>query len=334
MTTLACSVTDCPFRDGGACLEAFDDPADCPNTSEFDDTDSSGVGEPISEGQDDVETEVEQPISRLVSLQSGDSLGLSQANDLRAKRVCRFVLVAGEVDAGKSTLLVELFGRFLKGPYEGWSFAGSSTLSAFNRVHAPARESSGNEQPLTPRTADEGMQFLHLAISDGSRRDLLLSELSGERFKAVIDGAAVDDLIPIAKVADRCLLLVDGDRMSSTSVRGRLFSRARRLVGGLTEADGLPPGSELLILASKADLWRDSARDEVEAECDSLVDFAQERGLRARWVALAVRPEDATPEVGLAAVLDWMLDSEVETDPTGPNLVVPAGRRYWQDRHE
>lgn len=333
MSTLECAVTDCPFNDGGACLEAFEDPTDCPNTSENppDEVDTQEIDDDLDEsGIEGIQ--VFEP--GFVSFESGESLGLSQANDLRAERQSRFVLLAGEVKAGKSTLLIELFAKFLKGPYEGWDFAGSRTLGAFDRAHAPARESSGRGTPDTARTSDEGMRFLHLRLGRRERIDLLLSELSGERFKGLIDGASVRDQVPIADVAERCLLLVDGNLMSAASTRSRVFARARRLVGALTEPGGLRKGTPVLVLATKSDLWDPMSTDFVRADADALVDFARERGLDASWEAIAARPiADNTTEMGMPGVLSWMLESE-EPDVPAPAAPQSLGRRFWQDRHE
>lgn len=335
MSTLTCSVMDCPLQQGGSCLEAFDDPTECPNTFEGDAALLEGDDAALLVDESEPDELPAAPAARFVTFESGESLGLSQANDLRAERPCRFILVAGEVKAGKSTLLVELFGKFLKGPYEGWDFAGSSTLRAFDRVHAPSRESSGMSLPDTARTADEGMRFLHLRLSKETRTDLMLSELSGERFKGVIDGASIKDQVPVAEVADRCLVLVDGNLMTAASTRARAFGRARLMLGGLTESGGVPPKTPTLILATKADLWQPIAEAEVRKESEALVAFGRERGLDASWAALAARPpDDVSPEIGVPDVIAWML----EQDPMSVVPVLPppdlAGRRFWQDRNE
>lgn len=335
MSTLTCSVLDCPLQQGGACLEAFDDPVECPNTFE---AESAQREEPEAAQSQATAEEGGAPESRalrFVTFESGESLGLSQANDLRAERPCRLILIAGEVKAGKSTLLVELFGKFLKGPYQGWSFAGSSTLKAFDRVHSPSRESSGLSLPETARTADEGMRFLHLRLSSEGRTDLMLSELSGERFKGVIEGASIKDQIPVAEAADRCLVLVDGNLMLAASTRARTFARARRLIGGLTEEGGLSPDTPTLILATKSDLWGPTVDAHVRDESEALVAFGRARGLDASWAALAARPPNGeTLESGMTEVLTWMLEPDMTSAIPTVRPLHPVGRRFLQDRHE
>lgn len=336
MSELSCSVAECPFQVGGTCLEAFDDPSDCPNTSDLDSDGQPNGIDPATDADgapavDDEMRESGQDQSTFVAIQTGDSLGVSQANDLRASKECRFILVAGEVGAGKSTLLVQLFGKFLQGPYAGWDFAGSSTLRAFDRVHADSRESSGLSSPETRRTPDEGMRFLHLCLSDGSKHDILLSEISGERFKSVVNGVAIEEAVPITHVADRCLVLVDGELMLNGSTRDRVFGRARRLLGGLSESGGLAGETEVLILATKADRWREATKSEVAEACDGLVEFARSRALSAEWMALAARPTQSFPEEGLSEVLGWMMKPTALVGSRSPQ---PAhvGRRFWQDR--
>jgi hypothetical protein len=337
VSTQLCSVEGCPLQIGGACLEAFDDPADCPNTSdvgllssvdEVPAPESEQFGWPTVDGS-------QSSASKFIAFDSGDSLGLSQANDLRAERPCRFILIAGEVRAGKSTLLAQLFGKFLKGSYEGWTFAGSKTLKAFDIVHAPSRASSGKNSPDTLRTPDEGMRFLHLRLSHASRVDLLLSELSGERFKSVINGASVTDLAPVSSVADRCIVLVDGDALLSASTRGRAFDRARRMIGGLTESGGILAGTPTLLLATKADLWLSVAEAEVAREMEDLTAFSNERGLNARSSSLAARPVGAVVvETGMPDVVRWMVEEDTTTPESSIALPQLGGRRFWQDRNE
>jgi hypothetical protein len=202
-------------------------------------------------------------------------------------------------------------------------------------VHAPARESSGMSLPDTARTSDEGMRFLHLRLSSDRHSDLMLSELSGERFKGVIDGAPIKDQVPIAEAADRCLVLVDGNLMMTASTRARVYGRARRMLGGLTESGGLPSKTPTLVLATKADLWQPVAEADVREESERLVAFGRERGLEASWVALAARPtRDMSPEIGIPEVIAWMLEQDQTTDVQSGAPPYLAGRRFWQDRHE
>jgi hypothetical protein len=319
----------------GRCLEAFDDPTDCPNT-ELDDAagvdaaTSDGADEPASEEQASENGPAEPPA--VVSFGGDVALGLSQANDLRAERPATVVLLAGETSAGKTTLIVELFEQFLKGPFGGWGFAGSRTLRAIDERHGPSRASSGRGSPDTKRTPDEGIAFLHLALSGDQRVDLLLSDLSGELFQNIVDGASVGEQVPIALSCDVCVVLIDGSLMTSVSTRERAFSRARRLLGGLTQAGGLVGGTRVVVAATKSDLWASDAAADIATRLEALVGWVRELGLDASSLTVSARPPADKARVGLAEVLDLLSHHDVPHDLPANARQEIVGRRFWQDR--
>jgi hypothetical protein len=342
VSTITCSVAECPFQVGGKCLEAFDDPADCPNTDDVESAsgfEADDVEEREDESHDAEESDLQQldpfppSAEEFVNFGTTDSLGTSQANDLRAARRAPVVLLAGEVSAGKSTLIVEIFGKFLKGPYQGWDFAGSETLQAFDRLHAPARGSSGRSAPETLRTPDEGARFLHLALNRDHRLDLLLSDLSGELFAGLVDGAPVAESIPTASVADKCLFLIDGSEASSASTLSRLFTRARRMLGALTEPGGLVAGTPTLIIATKADLWSESMTS-IEGKLAELKQFAEGRGMQASVATVAARPTSSGAEVGMPEVFEWLTSSSRPSSNETRVVSERSGRQFWQDRRD
>ncbi|MBF4563128.1 GTPase domain-containing protein [Microbacterium sp. VKM Ac-2870] len=343
VTPLACSQTACPLRDDGTCLDGFTDPTECPNILHASDDvagDSSGIDEDLTSLDFSLDEGLENDFepgdaaAAPTSYIGGDeALSMSEAGDVTASRPSAVILVAGDYASGKTTLVVELWAQFLDGSFNGWDFAGSRTLSAFDRRHLPARLSSGRTEATTERTQDDDMRLLHLELAAGpSRRaSLLFSDVKGEFFGDLVDGQPVAESVPLAKRADLCVLVIDGEHLKQPADRAGSLWRSRLMLGALTEAGGLLPGTPLLITISKSDLLSRSARDEVEAAVEPLRRFASDRNLVPEIAFISARPDDAQDAPrGLESVLEWATRDrrrELESD----SLPAPAtGRYFWR----
>jgi len=266
-----------------------------------------------------------------VDLGGAESLTLSEANNVAARAGCDVVLVAGEFESGKTTLLVELYAQFLHGPVGNWEFGGSSTLAAFDRRHLPAREASGEPRAHTKRTEEEDMRFLHMRLGGADRHvDLMLSDVRGELFENVVDGADVADQIPVAARADKCVVLIDGRLLADHGERARAMYRARLLCGGLMDVGGVARQARIAVVVSKADLLGGDDRSWVREQIAALEQFWRERGFGATGMELAARPEDPLrdPE-GLKELLEWLVAvSDRSTSPSDPP--VEMRRQFWR----
>lgn len=259
----------------------------------------------------------------------GDTaLTLAEADEIAARAPCRVVLVAGEFESGKTTLVVELYAQFLDGPFAGASFGGSRTLRALDSRHHPARAMSGGTVPTTVATRDENMRVLHLRLRRHGRvHDLLLSDVRGEYFENIIDGAAAASEVPLAARADLCLLAIDGQLVAVPEERQRAITRARLLLGGLAEDGGLRAGAKTVIVVTKRDLLGTSARQWATDQLAQLRDWAVNRGLDASTAMIAARPEGARAEA-----LDEILDAILPMPPAKSRPVSmpqPGDREFW-----
>ena len=127
---LTCDQASCPLMVDGRCLEGIVPPEECPHAT-FTDDQIDEIADPEAtpaneSGVEELETLDLSDVGRdSANKVPGDkALTMSAANDVLAERPCVVVLVAGEANAGKTTLLAELWAQFLLGPFSGWDFAG------------------------------------------------------------------------------------------------------------------------------------------------------------------------------------------------------------------
>ncbi|WP_241979259.1 TRAFAC clade GTPase domain-containing protein [Cryobacterium sinapicolor] len=265
-----------------------------------------------------------------VTVSSGDGLTLSEANRLVGDVPSTVVLIAGEANAGKTTLLVELFAQFLSGPTGPWEYAGSQTVSGFHRRHKPARASSGATSPATARTQDDEIHHLHLAVAAGSRRvDLVVSDIRGEVFESIIDGATALQELPFLPRVDICLVLVDGEQMGHASTRSLQLLRAQQLLMGLLEHGGLRDETRVLLIATKADKLTPQVRDASTAALEAIAGGLRRRPAPVAARALSARPADNTAPMGLAEVLEYLVEKPVSTSQPVAPTTQPGGRHFW-----
>jgi hypothetical protein len=305
-----CDEPGCPIATEGRCLEGFPDGAGCPHlqpaaatvdgderpATDADDSELDATGSGDEESPEGDEESPEEEEEEWVQLGSDVALSVSEADDVAGERGATVVLVAGEYEAGKTTLLVELYARFLHGSFDGWAFAGSRTLMAFDKRHFPTRQASGRSTPTTERTQDEDMRVLHLRLASGPREVVLMpSDIRGEFFEHLIDGAPVADEVPLAARSDKVLILINGAKIADGYQRQEAMMRAQMLVGALTEKGGVSRGCPTAIVLAKADLVDEAGLRWFEEEAARLQEWARERGVQASVLLVAARP-DAAPD--------------------------------------
>ncbi|MGH7263436.1 MAG: TRAFAC clade GTPase domain-containing protein, partial [Candidatus Rokuibacteriota bacterium] len=119
-----------------------------------------------------------------LDLPEGAELDLPDAERVARAGLTRVVLIAGAPDSGKTTLLAGLYECFQRGPFAGYVFRGSETLSAIERRCHLGRIDSGRAAAETARTlGGAGQRWLHLRVgaagSGAAAREVLMSEVAG-----------------------------------------------------------------------------------------------------------------------------------------------------------
>ncbi|NJD29386.1 MAG: hypothetical protein FIA92_13950 [Chloroflexi bacterium] len=180
----------------------------------------------------------------------------------------RVIVLAGPVDSGKTTLVASVYELLQDGPFGGYGFAGSRTLMALEERCHEGRVASGLEVPKTRRTAStEVGDLIHLSVSTtspggGTRRQILVNDVTGERFAALVEHPAGASSMPVLARADRVQVVVDGAAVFDRATRDRFAYKAEVLARTMVDHAQLRPGTLIDAVVTKLDLM--TKRSEVE----------------------------------------------------------------------
>lgn len=179
--------------------------------------------------------------SGFVALPSADALTVDEANQTARSSVTRLIVPVGLAGVGKTTLLAELYGKFLQGRFAGYQYVWSRTLHGFEQRSYHARIASGRATPETPRTPLAGPDvFLHLRLApdDGvaPARDILIADCPGEDFRAMRDDVQVAKSHPFLHRADHIAILVDGKSFGTRALRQEAHHATDILIQSILDA--------------------------------------------------------------------------------------------------
>lgn len=241
-----CLEPGCTFDTDGVCLEGFPAAKGCPYKSQ------------PSEGEASESTsEPDTPPDGWVLLPDGYELSLETTANITRATEAKVIVVAGESEAGKTTLLTCIFEHISEGVYAGQQFAWSDTVLGFERACYPSRISSEAEEPETERTKRLIPRFFHLQVKSeaGKFTDLLLTDMSGEVYRRVVDNQEnATSLGGFIRRADFFVLLLDGKRLASKELRQDGFRRGLLLLEALLQAQVLSKMCPVRVLIAKYDL--------------------------------------------------------------------------------
>jgi hypothetical protein len=191
---------------------------------------------------------------------SSQTLGLADLNALMATRYVKVVGILGDPESGKTACLASLYLLVSHAKLEGWSFADSKSLAAFEDIARGARDWNKGKAPeqMTVHTEladDHGPGFLHLRLvrrSDGRRVDLALPDIPGEWTQALVNSAQSDRL-DFMKSAETIWIVLDGRSLADIEKRHGLIARVGQLARRLdTMLDGR--AFRLLVVVTHQDL--------------------------------------------------------------------------------
>lgn len=318
---VACTKGDCTAPAGGPCAIGHSNAEDCPNAQFGDGAASTEQFQP--EAVEDLPRPEErggQPLALSAALT------LEEANALIADAGARIALPLGPSRVGKTTLMVEIYERYVRGPWGGTSFIWSETLLEFERLAFAGRLNSGADIPDTWRTRleDGGRSILHLELIDGlATRNLLFVNQSGELSDRVRNGRDPAIELPLLGSADRIPICVDGALVAESPGQcDRALSHAQQLIRVLGEKASFAARAQLALVVTKWDVIEAApgAKDRwLDAESRLLEDL-RNLGRGETAIRLAARPLVSTPEDdGMATLLRWLLE---ETAPLVANRIV------------
>jgi len=191
---------------------------------------------------------------------SSRSLGLEDLNAMMGSKYVNVTGILGDPESGKTACLASLYLLVSHAMLEGWSFADSRSLAAFEDIVRGARDWNNGTVPeqMTVHTElgdDQRPGFLHLRLvrrSDGRRFDLALPDVPGEWTQALVSTARSDRL-DFMKSAETIWIVLDGRTLSDLEKRQGLIARVGQLAARLkTMLNSRVP--RLLIVVTHADL--------------------------------------------------------------------------------
>jgi hypothetical protein len=212
--------------------------------------------------------------SRWAELPPSSTLSVTQADKFLCWRNAAIVSIIGERNGGKTTLVTELYGCFMRGSFAGNLFCQSLSLLEFEKKSFQSRVDSGRIYPDTLRTSvQDGLRFFHLAVSDESklkRRDLLISERAGEDYRKIRDRPEqASEMVELRK-ASSVVLIIDGERVALPLKRHEVYASVRNIVRVLIDTQNISTNAHIQLVITKYDLL---SGDDLSEARDSLHEF-------------------------------------------------------------
>jgi hypothetical protein len=224
-------------------------------------------------------------------------------------RFFRLIGILGAPDAGKTAILVSLYLLLSRDSLEGFKYADSLSLLAFDEVSRGARrwnqgkppeQMTNHTEPPDHRTAG----FLHLRLRDrkSETTDILLPDLPGEWSTSFVDSNRVDRL-GFLKAADVIWLMIDGRQLIELPSRQQVLHRSSLLLQRISEFLGsnAPP---VFIVISHRDLGNPS-----NASIQKLHAEAQRFGVPVKIVQVSSFSDNdlVAPGTGIAELVESSL---------------------------
>lgn len=317
MTELLCKNPECTVSQTGICI--LSKPVDeCPNR----------IGSANFLG--DIREFLDEPL--LASPEDhprfpgSTALSLDEARSVRSKGIARVIGILGTPNSGKTACLVSLYLLLASGKLDGFSFADSKSLMAFDDLSRGAREwTNGAPEQMTAHTElKEGRTagFLHLKIvrdSDGARLNLLVPDLPGEWSTTLVDSNRTDRL-KFLRSADAIWVMVDGRTLTDRAQRRNAIHRTCLLIDRVTTLCK-PELPVLRLVVTWSDLGQPS-----QATLDEINEYARARGVTMSFNSIAsFSLEVATaPGAGIAELVSQTVENPKAKGDFWPEFPISA----------
>jgi hypothetical protein len=254
-----CHQPGCKILEGGSCLEGIDVNKDeCPHF--YLDVEKTNAAPKY-------ETEIKPKKKKVVQLFTGKEMSFPETSVLTNNNNCRLIVIVGESESGKTTLLAEYFINFQKGPFCNYFFAGSFTQIGFEERCFKATIMSENKTPKTERTKSLEFGFLHLALKPENQlsepaHQFLFSDISGERFRDAKMSTTLMKELTVLKAADFILFLLDGEKIADINNRALAIEEAKTFIQKALDENIIDTNTRLKIALAKWDfISEDSSFD-------------------------------------------------------------------------
>jgi hypothetical protein len=228
------------------------------------------------------------------------------------KRRTTMVGILGLPDSGKTACLVSAYLLLAKGKFEGYDYADSASLMAFEQISRGSRLWTKGDEPgqLTTHTEmadDRQAGFLHFRLrrqEDGRFFDMLMPDIPGEWSKALIDKADSNRFAFFGS-ASVIWLMVDGRPFADPRKKMYATYRAEMLVERLAAI--LPtPRPRIILVAS----WRDIGEFPRDAY-QRIFEEGRRHGMKIALEQIASFSfGEVPPGSGVASLIDMTLNHD------------------------
>lgn len=318
-----CEQIGCKISEGGNCLEGLEI-KDCPHFywgKEVDNVDVNSI-------TDDQLSNLTNQVSNF-KIFSGSELTLEEIDIVTNKYNCAWVVILGEYDCGKTTLLSSIFDLLQTGFFRKYLFAGSLTQIGFEERSHLSRTISGNDKPDTERTKSLEFRLLHLALRNIDSKNIqnfILSDISGETIRQARNSAvAMQARLSLIKNVDFIFYMFDGEKLMQGAKATTLFNAALFLDSAIQ--NGILSKKNILhILISKWDILSTDPKFDMEKD---IIQPMKSRFLEKlsdiQYYKIAARPDESNNEIdhgfGIEKILDIIhFQNQIEVFDEGINL--------------
>lgn len=320
----SCRLSECTFDVTGACV--LNSPVDqCSNRQDQGEAANDTLGDDEAEEgvrAADLLTEDRPSVDlgsavltrpdEIPRLTSSLTMGLEEATSLMTRRHTTMVGILGLPDSGKTACLVSAYLLLARGKFEGYDYADSASLMAFEQISRGSRlwakgDELGQLTTHTEMADDRQAGFLHFRLrrrEDGRFFDMLMPDLPGEWSKALIEKANSNRFAFLGS-ASVIWLMVDGRAFADPKKKRYATYRAEILVERLSAI--LPTPRPRVILVPS---WRDIG----EFPTDAYQSICEEGRRHGMEIALAPIASfsfgDVPPGSGVASLIDMTLNHD------------------------
>lgn len=327
-----CKQTDCTIAKDGKCLESLPT-EECPH---FYWTDGEEESEDHLAGESKAHEE-EKTINEGFKMYPGAAVSLIEMSTITYAHHCHKIVILGESESGKTTLLGYIFDRFQKGPFEDIYFAGSLTLRGFDERCHYSRTSSNSDIPHTEKTIIEAFDFLHLSLKKDIEKaptHLLLSDISGEKLREAGHSSNLMLELDMLKYADKTIIVIDGKKVADKKIRQATIFSTQGFIQKALDDGIFTNKTDLQVVLSKWDYFVSDA----EFNFESLIVEKFTKAFSARLGKLRFTKICASPkfhldkiELGLGVydlLNDWMIPKPID-EIVSLEKKSPGSSRYF-----
>lgn len=276
---------------------------------------------------EDAENDADQE-SSISYIHSGLKKTLEEAEKLLKANPAKLIVLAGHPDAGKTTLFASIYELFQKGTVSPYSFAGSFTLMEFENICHKSRLESGNIKPDTPRTAvGDGEKVLHLALKHDSQKiDLLLADISGERFMLAKDSKEICQNIISLKRADVIGIQFDMEKLLNPVLRHSTKADCVGLIRAMVDYGVLSPKTNVQLIFSKWDEVENKEQEEQMGGFITSIETSVREILGSQFEAFRISTK---PKARAFDSIPTLLQSWLQSKPSGIKANIVTSRSHF-----